>query len=268
MRDEAAGRAQGKQAVWRGAGTALALLGGGLLLAIGNGAPFIAAAVISTVILTLFLYWMIRQGVPTDEQGADDGVRQAMKSVADLVRHSRPLQAFLVANASWEPSLGALKTFVVLYVTVELGYSRAAAALLIGGVACIILVAAVVSGRLADRHGSIRRDARRAARLRPRDDPAVPLLRPLGGRRLRAVRGDRRRRDHGASLRRADAADARSEHGSLTGYYSFSRGLGTWLGPLLAGLAITVVGGYQAMWIVCAAAIVLSIPFLPALKLD
>ena len=52
------------------------------------------------------------------------------------------------------------------------------------------------------------------------------------------------------------------EHGTLTGVYSFSRGIGTWLGPLLAGLAITAAGGlfestqgYQAMWFVCSVAV-------------
>jgi MFS family permease len=55
-------------------------------------------------------------------------------------------------------------------------------------------------------------------------------------------------------------------HGALTGYYSLSRGLGTWLGPLVAGLAITALSGpfagthgYQAVWGVCAAASLLSL---------
>jgi hypothetical protein len=34
---DAAGRAQGAQALWRGTGTGIALLGGGLLLAVGRG---------------------------------------------------------------------------------------------------------------------------------------------------------------------------------------------------------------------------------------
>jgi MFS family permease len=56
------------------------------------------------------------------------------------------------------------------------------------------------------------------------------------------------------------------EHGALTGYYSFSRGLGTWLGPLCGGLAIATLAGpfagtkgYQAVWGVCAAAALLSL---------
>ena len=64
------------------------------------------------------------------------------------------------------------------------------------------------------------------------------------------------------------------ERGSLTGFYTFSRGVGTSLGPLLAGLAITATAGsafsstdgYQAVWGVCAVAILLSLPFLRALR--
>ena len=46
-----------------------------------------------------------------------------------------------------------------------------------------------------------------------------------------------------------------SEHGALTGFYSLSRGLGTMLGPILAGVAIQLLKsplasthGYAAMW--------------------
>jgi MFS family permease len=63
------------------------------------------------------------------------------------------------------------------------------------------------------------------------------------------------------------------EHGTLTGVYSFSRGMGVWLGPLLAGLAITLLSGvfkstqgYQATWGVCAIAILASLPFVRSLR--
>ena len=52
------------------------------------------------------------------------------------------------------------------------------------------------------------------------------------------------------------------DHGLTTGLYSVSRGVGTALGPLLAGIAIEVLNGgffagtegYQAMWGVCGGA--------------
>jgi MFS family permease len=63
------------------------------------------------------------------------------------------------------------------------------------------------------------------------------------------------------------------EHGTLTGVYSFSRGLGTWLGPLLAGLAITTMAGmfkgtegYQAMWLVCGVSVLASLPLVRGMR--
>jgi MFS family permease len=60
------------------------------------------------------------------------------------------------------------------------------------------------------------------------------------------------------------------EHGALTGFYSISRGLGIVLGPIIAGALIWFTRnglfrqtqGFQAMWIVCAAATFASLYFL------
>jgi MFS family permease len=65
------------------------------------------------------------------------------------------------------------------------------------------------------------------------------------------------------------------EHGALTGFYSLSRGVGITLGPLMAGVLIwlTRAGpfggtqGYQAMWIVCAAAALASLWFVRRMRL-
>lgn len=63
------------------------------------------------------------------------------------------------------------------------------------------------------------------------------------------------------------------EHGLITGFYSFSRGLGILLGPALGGVAISVLRsslpathGYSAMWLVCAGAILASLAFMAPLK--
>jgi hypothetical protein len=62
-------------------------------------------------------------------------------------------------------------------------------------------------------------------------------------------------------------------HGALSGLYSLSRGVGTALGPLFAGIAIAVLRGpldgtqgYAAMWPVCAAAILASIPLVARMR--
>jgi MFS family permease len=64
------------------------------------------------------------------------------------------------------------------------------------------------------------------------------------------------------------------EHGALTGFYSISRGVGIVSGPIIAGVLIHVTRhgpfgstqGFQAMWIVCAAAAFGSLPFVYSMR--
>jgi MFS family permease len=59
----------------------------------------------------------------------------------------------------------------------------------------------------------------------------------------------------------------RGAHGAVTGLYSLIRGVGTSLGPLLAGVAIQAAGGdYRWTWLVCGAAILLSTPVMAPLR--
>jgi MFS family permease len=67
----------------------------------------------------------------------------------------------------------------------------------------------------------------------------------------------------------------KGRNGALSGFYSLSRGIGTALGPLLAGIAISVgkgpfasTQGYAAMWAVCAVAVLASIPLVRRLRDD
>ena len=103
--------------------------------------------------------------------------------------------------------------------TRTLGFSLAGSSGVIAGAALIVLVGAVVSGPLGDRYG-------RARVMRW----SLALYVPAGA------------------------------HGAVTGLYSLSRGLGISLGPLLGGVAIEAAGGdYRWVWLVCSAAIVVSL---------
>jgi MFS family permease len=264
--DDVAGRAQATQAAWRGVGTGLALVGGGLALGLGRGAPFLAAAVVYVACIAVFTAVLARRGIPRSEPDRDGGAREQFRDVLRLVKEERALRAFLAANGLWELSLAALKTFVVLYVTAGLGFSRTTAALLIGGVAVLVLLASIAAGRLADRFGALRvltiaLPVYGIGFLVPFlfSSPyvvacALPFI-ALGGGVIMALP---------YAVLMPLMPD--TERGALTGYYSVSRGLGTWLGPLFAGLAITALAGvfadtkgYQAVWGVCAAAALLSL---------
>jgi MFS family permease len=178
-----------------------------------------------------------------------------------------------VANALWELSLASLKTFVVLFLTLGVGLSLGTTVAIIGAVALLVLVAAPVSGKLGDRVGKTRVVTAALwvygiGLLVPFMTqsvwivlPAMPLIAFGGGMIL--------------TLPYAILMPLmpEREHGILTGFYSFSRGIGILLGPLLAGAAIGLLrdplqttGGYAAMWLVCSVSILATIPLMTPLR--
>jgi MFS family permease len=268
VENEIAGRAQSTQAIFRGLGTFLALLGGGLLISVSDPLPFLAAAVVVTACMAAFTIGGVRYRRRERRHGEPDIVEAAFR-VVDLMCGKRDLQAFLVANALWELALAALKTFVVLYVTKTLGFSLAGSSAIIAAAALVVLAGAVISGPLGDRHG-------RTAVMRwslalygfgllvpfatTATAPllvAVPLIAFGGGVTM--------------SLPYALLIPMMPDgaHGAVTGLYSLSRGLGISLGPLLGGVAIEAAGtDYRWVWLVCAAAIIASLVVMRPLRDD
>ena len=272
--DEIAGRAQSTQALFRGAATCLALVTGGLLISIANPVPFIAAAALTALALAVFAVTLLRRGVPEQEH-VDETPRQALRSLKEAVEGEAALKAYLAANALWELSLGALKTFIVLYMTRGLGFSVQSASLIVGGAAIVILASSPVSGKLADRFGRahvmlLALWVYGVGLLVPLVTQSTPLL--VAAIPFVAFGG-------GVIMTLPYALliplMPENRHGALSGLYSLSRGIGTALGPALAGIAISVARGplagtqgYAAMWAVCSVAILASIPFARRLRDD
>jgi MFS family permease len=271
---EVAGRAQSTQALGRGLGTGVALLGGGLLLTLGRAAPFGFAAVVILAAVGGFTYLLLRHGLPEQNRATEEGSRQVGRRLLRLIREHPALRAYLVANALWEMTLAALKAFVVLYLTSGLHFGLSTSSLIIGGVALVILIGAALAGELGDRYG--RHRVIRVSLWAYGLGYLVPIFttsKPLIGLALPfiAVGG-------GGVMTLAYALliplMPESEHGALTGFYSLSRGLGIVTGPILAGVLIWVTRsgpfgsshGFQAMWIVCAAGAVISLWFLGAMR--
>jgi Na+/melibiose symporter-like transporter len=266
--DEIAGRAQASQAIFRGLGTFLALTSGGLLISIAEPLPFVVAAVIVGASLGAFGWAGVRyrrRERPTD----DEPIVMVCRHIFDLVRGKRELQAFLAANALWELALSALKTFIVLYVTKSLGISLAGSSLAIGLAAVIVLGGALVSGGLGDQLGRAR--VMRLSLIVYGIGLLVPFLSTTAwvvalAVPLVAFGGGVTMSLPYALLMPMMPSGA---HGAVTGLYSLSRGLGTALGPLLAGVAIEVAGDdFRWMWLVCAVAILASVPIMRPLRDD
>ncbi len=271
---EVAGRAQSTQALARGIGTGLALLGGGLLLSVARPLPFVVAAVVLVGAVTAFVLLLLRHGLPQQQRGSGQGPLAVARRLPGLIRKNRALRAYLFANALWELTLASLKAFIVLYLTLGLGYKLTTASLIIGGVALVILLGAGASGKAGDRFGRARviTFALWAYGIgflvpvfttsRPAIVASIPLI-AIGGGTVMTLAY--------ALLMPLMPED---EHGALTGFYSLSRGIGIVAGPVLAGVLIAVTAhhpfasthGFQAMWIVCAAGAFGSIPFVRRLR--
>ena len=273
--NDVAGRSQGNQAVWRGAGTLLALVGGGLLFSAGETLPFLAGGIVLALTIGAFAFGMVRFGPDPKQPPAPEAeASAAAREVWELIRRERSLRLFLAANALWELSLAALKTVVVLSITAGLGKSLGSASAVIGAVAVFVVVGALVSGRMADRTdtASVMHVALwlyGLGLLVPLFFSGTPLVVAVSAPVIAAGGGVLMSLPFALLM----PLMPKGHHGAVTGYYSFSRGIGITLGPILAGAAISIgkplfesTHGYPAMWFVCAGAILASIPLLRMLQ--
>jgi MFS family permease len=280
LRDAIAGRAQAAQAIARGLGTIIALAAGGALLSAWRGLPFVTAGALQALSVLALVALLPRVSAQSRRRSKLPGLQDLRAGFADVVKRLREvlrgrpaLRLYLMANCLWELSLGALKTFIILWVTVGLGHSLSAASLIVGAVAVIILAGAFVSGKVADRYGQQRTmhaglwlyGLALAVPIFTRSTPVLLAVVPIiafGGGLVMTL-------PYAILM----PLMPRQHHGLLTGFYSLSRGLGVMLGPLLAGVAIELFGGafpsthgYAAMWTVTSGSILLSIPLLGALQ--
>jgi MFS family permease len=218
------------------------------------------------VAVGFFSRHLIRRGIPSQDYDERQSLRDNARDLAALLREHPALRHFLVANGLWELSLSALKTFVVLYITVAVGLSLDASSAVLGAAIVCVMGAAAAAAKLGDRLGKLRLmkfalPVYGAGLLIPFVTqspfvlgPVVPVL-AFGGGLIMTL-------PYAILM----PLMPEEEHGALTGFYSLSRGVGTMLGPLFAGLAISLSGGYPAMWLVSAGAILASVAFLLALE--
>jgi MFS family permease len=271
--DDASGRAQSVQAVWRGGGTATALVIGSYLFAINRWLPFAVSAIITAGATALFLLILFkRYGVPPQHRREPSSLGEAYGVVLRLLKNHHDLRNFIIANTLWELTLAALKSFILLYLTIGLGHSKFKAATIIAVTALVILLGAPLSGKLADLFGKTKVMTWAAVVF------GLGLLLPLlttnvwVGLAILPVVGF-----GGAVVLTLPYAllmpmMPRGEHGRLTGLYSTSRGIGIMFGPLMAGAAISlgrnvfIAHGYSAMWLVCGVSMLLSVFFLRKIK--
>lgn len=265
------GRAQGWQGVMRGLGLGVALVAGGLLLSVWTPLPFVlaaGAAVLATVVLVREVRGQERvRAVPAPPAGGPGVLR--------LVRERADVRSFVAANALWELSFMGLKTFIVLFVVKGLGESVGTASAVMGVVAGAYVVASFGAGRLADAVG-VHRLMRASLWVYGVGLLAGAGLSSLGSLLVAlpvvALAGAVVMTLPFGMLAQLTPPGA---EGALSGLFGFSRALGAILGPIVVGVSIDVLqplfpatNGYGAMWIAIGVPILLSLPFLAALRRD
>src|SRR5205814_3070077 len=85
-----------------------------------------------------------------------DGVGAYFKRSWAILVEETEVRRFLIANAAWEGTFAAARTFVVLYIIEGLHESKAISSAVLGAVAAGYVIAALVAGRLGDRFGIAR----------------------------------------------------------------------------------------------------------------
>jgi predicted MFS family arabinose efflux permease len=232
--------------------------------------PFVVSAALMALVTVLFV-WRVRD--PRKGEGQErESLREVTRKVRGLVREKPQLAWLVAANALWELTVAALKTFVVLYITVGLGKSSSIASGVLAVVAVMVVAAALLAGKFGDRIGPV--PLMRAAAW----VYAIGLLPPLfiqSGWLIVAVVPAAFAAGVIMTLPYAEMmGQLESEHhGAAAGVFGFSRGVGTILGPVLAGVAVMVLKGplasthgYAAVFGVASVAVFVSIACLGRLQ--
>jgi MFS family permease len=147
------GRAQGVQHVLRGIALGAALVGGGWLFKVWDASPFVLAAFVTTAACGAAILFVSEDG---GHGRVFEGVAAYVNRSWRILRQEPEVRRFLLANAAWEGTFAAARTFVVLYVIKGLGESQSVANELLAAVATGYVVAALFAGRLGDRFGIAR----------------------------------------------------------------------------------------------------------------
>lgn len=264
------GSSQGVQHVLRGTALGAALVGGGFLFHVWHPWPFLVAAIVVTAACAVPVLWVREDG---GHGRVYRGVRAYLRTSWDVFHAERLVRRFLVANAMWEGTFAAARTFVVLYITVGLGQSLAVSSVVLAAVAGGYVVAAVVAGWLGRRYG-IARVIVAASAVYAAGFFVGGLATEWHAWYLPLIFGVAITGGLVMTLSWGLLYELMpDEHrGTASGLATWTKGFGLIVGPVAAGAAIDVLAphleetdGYQALWPVCGIPILLAIPLVASL---
>jgi len=265
------GRSQGVQHVLRGTALGIALVAGGFLFKVWDPAPFLLAALATTAACGAVVFLV--QEPEGEGSRVFRGVRSYVRTSWAVFHEVPEVRRFLFANAAWEGTFAAMRTFVVLYITKGLGEPLSTSSAVLATVAVGYVIAALGSWQLGNRFGLAR----------------VILVASFvygGGLLAAGLANEWHNWYYGFILPVAVAGGTvmtlswallfklmpAQHRGAISGLATTTKGLGLLVGPLVAGVMIDVMepylsktDGYEMLWPVCAVPVLAAIPLVASL---
>jgi MFS family permease len=261
------GRAQSVQHILRGLAIGGALVGGGALFDAWKPAPFLVAAIFTTLSCGAAVAFVRERAIPGGQR-VFRGIRAYVSTSWQIVHDQPDVRRFLVANTAWEGTFAAARTFVVLYVIKGLHQPLTVSAAVLATVAVGYVAAAVCAGFLGDHLGLAR----------------VIFAASFvygGGLLVAGFASSWHDWYYGLIFPTAVAGGIvmtlawgllfklmpEGDRGAISGLATTTKGIGLLIGPLLAGVAIDLAShvfhrtdGYQIVWPLCSVPILAAIP--------
>jgi Na+/melibiose symporter-like transporter len=265
LHESAYGRSQSVQHILRGIAFGTALVGGGFLLGLWDPAPFLLAAVATTAACGAVVYYVKEDG---GDERVYKGIRAYLAESKDIFLHVPSVRMFLFAMACWEGAFAAMRTFVVLYITIGLGQSLTVSSTVLATVAAGYILAAMLAGPLGDRIGAARvvfwasivygTGLLTGGFAQTWQSWYYAIIFPV------AIAGGMVMTLSWAILFKLMPPEQR---GAISGIATTTKGWALIAGPLIAGVLIDVLEphfeatqGYQVLWPFCAMLVLASIP--------
>jgi MFS family permease len=265
------GRSQGVQHVMRGIALGIALVGGGFLFHTWHPAPFLLAAAATTGACGAAILLVHEE--ESEGSRVFRGISSYVRTSWQVFHEVPEVRRFLFANAAWEGTFAAMRTFVVLYITKGLGQPLSTSSAVLATVAVGYVLAALGSSWLGDRFGLARvifgasfvygAGLLVAGLAQEWRNWYYGLILPV------AAAGGTVMTLSWALLFKLMPAQHR---GAIAGLATTTKGLGLLVGPLVAGGMIDLMSpylrktdGYEVLWPVCALPVLAAIPLVASL---
>ncbi|HVS78688.1 MAG TPA: MFS transporter [Candidatus Saccharimonadales bacterium] len=265
--DEEASRSRSVEGILRVVGAFFALLSGGFLLTLWEPLPFVISAGLVIGVTFSLLATILKHSDRPIRQHVET-FRESLQYLREFLARNKDVRNLAIANSFWNATLQSIQAFVVLFFTQGLHRSTHFVSGVIFPVAAIgILIMAPLSGRLGDRFGHVKTLTIASAIFGFGCLIAgltqqywvifvVPIVAAAATFTMILPY---------ATLMKLIGTD---RHGAASGLFGLSRGIGSFLGPLLTGVAVVTcrglfpsTDGYAAFWWVAGLLTIVSLFF-------